>query len=120
MLRDHGQQYFSPFKKVDVPERTMKQRCTSERCLKNRKQCSEIDDGQRKKIFSDYYNLADLTRQRSFLIQHVTKENVKRKTKDQCTLCVSFREGDEKTKLELKEAFEQHIKEKHMDNLKAQ
>nr|CAI5826276.1 unnamed protein product [Callosobruchus analis] len=34
--------------------------------------------------------------------------------KDQCTLCVSFREGNEKTKLELKEAFEQLIKEKHM------
>nr|CAI5845643.1 unnamed protein product [Callosobruchus analis] len=82
-LRDHGRKYFSLFKKMDVPASSDIQ----------------IDDGQRKKIFSDYYNLADLTRQRSFLIQHVTKENVKRKTvstksRRTCTIRYFFTVGN--------------------------
>nr|CAH7721344.1 unnamed protein product [Callosobruchus chinensis] len=98
-LRDHGERYFSPFKKKDVPARTMMHRCTSERCSKNGKQCPEIDEEQRKKLFSDYYNLADLTRQRNFLIHHVTKENVKRKTvstksRRTCTLRYFFTVGN--------------------------
>ncbi|CAH2021301.1 unnamed protein product [Acanthoscelides obtectus] len=32
--------------------------------------------------------------------------------KDQCSLCLSFREGDETAKQKLKEDFEKHIKEK--------
>ncbi|CAH1126521.1 unnamed protein product [Ceutorhynchus assimilis] len=79
-LRNCGQEYFSPSTKKIVPAKVMKQRCMSRKCSKTGKKCSEIEDQQRERLFSDYYSLANLTRQRDFLIHHVTKEDINRKT----------------------------------------
>lgn len=47
---------------------------------KNGKHCHSISEELRKRLFDDYYSLGNITRQREFLIRHMTKQDTKRRT----------------------------------------
>ncbi|CAG9763581.1 unnamed protein product [Ceutorhynchus assimilis] len=101
-----GEAYVSSTSGKAVLAKGMKPRCTSEKCKST--VCS-ISDVQRQKIFNAFYGTKSLQQQREFIIRHVQIKAIKRKRTDKE---VSRRQADEKRKLELEDAYNNHTAEK--------
>lgn len=79
-LRNSGKEYVTVKKKKTIPCRRMKPRCSGDTCKKQGRLCSTISDSQRSQLFDGYYALADINRQRHFIVQHVEVTDTKQKT----------------------------------------
>ncbi|KAJ8942505.1 hypothetical protein NQ314_010058 [Rhamnusium bicolor] len=75
-----GQEYISPNTKKTVPARYMRNRCNSATCKIYGKNCSYINDEQRRKIFDVFNKIGDLHLQRVFLTRHLELRGTKRTT----------------------------------------
>lgn len=91
-LRSLGKEYKSPVTKKTAQAKRLKNRCNGETCKKIGKLCSEISNEQREVIFTQYYALSDITRQREFLVRHIEKmETARKTTKEQSRRSCSLR-----------------------------
>ncbi|CAG9765876.1 unnamed protein product [Ceutorhynchus assimilis] len=79
-LRDFGEDYVSPKTKSLVPGKVLKQRCNSELCKKQSRQCLLVNEEQSMKIFTFFKQLGNLTRQREFITRHVKISETAQKT----------------------------------------
>ncbi|XP_050298810.1 uncharacterized protein LOC126737797 [Anthonomus grandis grandis] len=79
-LRNSGKEYLTVKGLKVISARVIKPRCGGESCQKLGRRCSTIDESQRLQIFAAYYELADVNRQREFIVRHTEKIDTKQKT----------------------------------------
>ena len=76
-LRAEGKSYVSSVLKKHIPEKILKQRCNSQRCMV--KSCNFITEKERHSIFHAFYGTKSLHLQREFIVRHVNIKRVKRR-----------------------------------------
>lgn len=84
-LRDMGKEYVRPKTGVTVAARKLKERCNSNNCKKQNRQCSLITEEQRMEIFKMFTDIGNLTSHREFIVRHIEVVDTATKTsgKDQ-------------------------------------